>query len=73
MNELINNIAGLDLYAVAHMSPDALRATLMEYRYEAIALKHGWTRQPNSTDWMSPCGMFIEGSARDACRIDNLA
>lgn len=39
MEDFIKNVAGLDLYAIAHMTPDALRATLVEYRMEAIVLR----------------------------------
>jgi hypothetical protein len=35
LQDLARNAAGLDLYAVAHMSPDALRQTLLEYREQA--------------------------------------
>jgi hypothetical protein len=38
LQDLARNVAGLDLYAVAHMTPDALRSTLLEYRDQAQKL-----------------------------------
>jgi hypothetical protein len=38
-DDLVNNCAALDLYAVAHMTPDVLRATLLEYRNDATRIK----------------------------------
>jgi hypothetical protein len=34
-DDLVRNVAGIDLYALAHMTPDALRETIMEYRSAA--------------------------------------
>ena len=38
MQDFIRNVAELDLYAIAHMTPDALRETLCEYREAAIVI-----------------------------------
>lgn len=47
IQDFIKNVAGLDLYAVAHMSPDALRATLLEYHAEAIELQNTIVNKSN--------------------------
>lgn len=42
--DLARNVGGLDLYGVAHMSPDGMRATLLEYREQAQRILN--RRQP---------------------------
>lgn len=37
-----------------------------------VAIAAGWKLHANGMDWVSPCGEFIESSAKDACKIDGL-